>query len=99
MPRSGVSTHFFGANRAIAVEALRKYIMGGHIENGSERRIKMRIGNFTVVAENDKPGYRKKSVTLAMRTKYNPAAFTSRERCLCYYSAGPGGNLRKKRTY
>ena len=35
----------------------------------------MRIGNFTVLAENDKPGYRNKSVTLATRTKYNPAAF------------------------
>ena len=49
--RRGGNTHFFEANH---VKVLRKYIMEGHIENGSERRTKIRIKNFIVLAENDK---------------------------------------------
>ena len=59
IPRSGAFTHLFKANRAVAINVLRKHIMEVHIENDSERRTKMPMRYFTVLAENDKPGYSK----------------------------------------
>ena len=94
IPRRGETTHFFEVNRAIAIKVLRKYIMEGHIENGSGV-YQDAHGEFHRASRERQSWIKETNEWRSRREQIR----IHRLRCLCYNSAGPGGNLRKRKAY
>ena len=52
-----------------------------------------------MLAENDKPGYRKEMSYTPNKDRIRTHRLHSRERRLCYNSVGFGANIRQRRAY